>query len=85
MIEGFCHRVARWIAEMTASKGGGGELGWALMDAALDVTVIWSIREYVRRRQEKIAEYVAGRPIYELCTGADRMEGSSRFIRWWDQ
>ena len=33
----------------------------------------------------KIAEYVAGIPIYELCTGADPMDGSSRLLRWWDQ
>ena len=33
----------------------------------------------------KIANYVAGRPIYELCTGAERMEGSSGFLRCWYQ
>ena len=26
-----------------------------------------------------------GRPIYELCTGADRMECSRKVLRRWDQ
>ena len=55
------------------------------MDAALDTTGIWSIREYVRRQKSKITEYVAGRPTYNLCTGAEQIEVSSRFLRWWYQ
>ena len=35
----------------------------------MEVTGIWPIRGYVRRWQATIAEYVAGIPIYELCTG----------------
>ena len=30
-------------------------------------------------------DYVAWRPIYELCIGPEIMEGSSRFLRWRDQ
>ena len=55
------------------------------MDAALEATGVWLIREYIRRRKATIAEYIAGRPIYKICTVADLMEGSSRFLRWWDQ
>ena len=55
------------------------------MGAALETTGIWPIIEYVRRQQATIAEYVAGRPIYELCTGAERMEGSSMLLMWCDQ
>ena len=51
----------------------------------MEVTGLWSIREYVRRRQEKNAEYAAERQIYELCTGAESMEGSSKFLMWWYQ
>ena len=54
------------------------------MDAELEVTVIWMKSEYARRKKEKIAEYISGRPIYKICAGAERMEVSNRFIRWWD-
>ena len=56
-----------------------------MVDAALEVPGIWAIRWYVRRRLATIVEYVAERSIYELCTVMDKMEGYSRFLRWWDQ
>ena len=32
----------------------------------MKATGIWKIREYVRRRQAQITEYVVGRPIYKF-------------------
>ena len=55
------------------------------MDTSLEITGDFLIREHVRRRKEKIVEYVVGIQIYELCTVTERMEGYSRFLRWWDQ
>ena len=40
------------------------------------------MQEYVRRRKDKISEYISGRPIFELCTRDERREGSSRFLRF---
>ena len=70
---------------MTARKGDGGEWEWASVDVALYTMGIWPIRGCVRRLQVTIVEYVARRPIYKLSTGAEQMEGSSRFLRWWYQ
>ena len=39
-------------------------------------------------REEATGNYCivcTGRPFYELCTGAGRMEVSSSFLRWWEQ
>ena len=55
------------------------------MEESLKGAGMWPMKEYIRRRQATIAEYIANRPIYELCTGSERMPGSSRFLRWWDQ
>ena len=85
VLEGFHHRIARRIAGMTVSKGDVVELECSLVDTTLEITWIWPIREYLRRRQETIAEYVSGRPIYILFTGLEMMDGYSRFLRWWDQ
>ena len=46
---------------------------------------LWTIKEYVRRRQTTIAKYAAVRTIYKLFTGTERMEGPSRFLMWWYQ
>ena len=51
----------------------------------MDITGLWTIRDYLRRRYATISEYVAGIPIYKLFTGSERMEGSSRFLMWRDQ
>ena len=73
VLEIFHHRIARRSAGMTASKGDGGEWEWALVESTLEVTGILSKRKYTRRRQATIAEYVAGRTIYEIVTVAESM------------
>ena len=70
---------------MTARRGDGGEWEWLLVDAELEATGLWNIREYVRWRKETVAKYVAGRPIYELFKGVKRMERFSRLLRRWYQ
>ena len=55
------------------------------MAEALESVGIWPMKEYIRRQQSTIANYITNHPIYELCTGAERMPVSSRFMRWWDQ
>ena len=85
VLEGFHHRMARRIEGMTSRRGERVEQEWDSVDAALEATGIWSMREYMWRHQTTIAEYVTGRPTYEICTGVERMEGSISFLRWWDQ
>ena len=46
---------------------------------------IWTIKEYIQRRQATIAAEVDLMPIYEMCTGAEHIPGSIRMMRWWDQ
>ena len=55
VLKGFHHSIKRWIARVTARKGNRGEWEWSSVDAALEVTGIWTIREYVRRQQAKIS------------------------------
>ena len=85
VIEGFHHRISRSNTGRTERKGDFGEWEWALVGAELETMGIWMLREYTRRRQETNTEYVAGRPILELCTYKYRMEGSIRFLRYWNQ
>ena len=60
-------------------------MGVGLGGRGKDTKWICKIREYKRIQKEKTKEYASGRQIYELCTGAERIEGSSRFLMWWDQ
>ena len=51
----------------------------------MEFTGLHLIRVYISRKQETIAESVACRPIYDLCKEVDRIPGTSRLVRWWDQ
>ena len=51
----------------------------------MEAAGIYPIGVYNNRRQMNIAEGVACRLIYALCTEAERMPRTSRLVRWWDQ
>ena len=51
----------------------------------MEAAGLWITKEYICRQQDTIAEYIANRTIYEICTGAEQMQGSIRFLQWWDQ
>ena len=73
------------ILGMTARRTEGEEWEWPPVANTLETPGIYPIKEYIQRRQVKISEQVACCPIYEMCTGAERMTASSRFMRRWDQ
>ena len=56
-----------------------------MVDEALEEMGLRLMKEYIWRRQAAIAEHITNIPIYELCTGAEWMPGSSRFLLWQDQ
>ena len=47
--------------------------------------MIWPMKQYIQRQKANIAEYIENHPIYELCTGVERMPGLNRLMWWWDQ
>ena len=51
----------------------------------LEAVGLGPMKEYFWRRQACIAEYISNIPIYELCTGAERILELSRLLWWWDQ
>ena len=55
------------------------------VEEALEAAGLWSIKNYIWRRQATISEYIDNRPIYELFTDPERIMVSSRLLRWWDK
>ena len=85
VLTGFHHQAARWITGMTEKYGAGGKWEYSSVEEAMDATGLHPIRVYIKRRQTNIAEMVALHPVYSLCTNTERMTGTSRMVRWWDQ
>ena len=63
VLEGLHHRLARRITGMMAMNR---DWEWTPADEALETAGLWPIKEYIQRRQNKIAAQVSCRTIYEL-------------------
>ena len=40
---------------------------------------------YIRRRQNTVAQYIATRPILDLCKAAERKWTTQVGMRWWEK
>ena len=85
VIEGFCHRAERSIARKTARRTATGKCEWPPLAEALENAGLCPIKEYIQQIQDTVAAQVACRSIYYLCTGEERIPGTSRFMKWWEQ
>ena len=43
------------------------------------------VQTSITRRQNTVAQYIATRPLLDLCEGATQREGARVTLRWWDQ
>ena len=43
------------------------------------------IRKSISNRQNTVAQYIATRPLLDLCEGARAREGAKVRMRWWNQ
>ena len=46
--------------------------------------IVW-IRTSILRRQNTVAQFIATRPILDLCEKANRRPGARVARRWWEQ
>ena len=58
---------------------------WPPLAEALETAGLWIIKEYMQQCKSTVEAQVALWKIYELCKGAERMLGTSKFMQWWDQ
>ena len=88
LLSGFHNRCARRIAGMHPRLDRRTNI-WVRgdMKEVTELTGLLPIEDYLEKRQHTIAQYVATRPIYDLCRGSSRRSGSMdyRRIYWWTQ
>ena len=52
----------------------------------LEEVGLLTIDEYIEKRRNTVAEYIATRPVLELCQSERRRRGTTHHkIFWWDQ
>ena len=55
------------------------------LEKALEEAALFSISEYIARRQRTVAQYIALRTIYDIAVEEGRQRGTSTSMRWWEQ
>ena len=43
------------------------------------------VRTSIKRRHNTVAQYIATRPLLDLCKGMTQIGGARVAMRWWDQ
>jgi hypothetical protein len=66
-----CRRTDKWI--------------YPPIEEALEEVGLYSVSHCIGKRQNTVADYVATRPIFDLCRQAEISTGSKSSRRWWDQ
>jgi hypothetical protein len=85
-LEGFHRRVAHRLAgRQPYLNRWTGEWIYPPIDKVLEEVGMHSIAHYIEKRQNTVADYVATRPIFDLCQESEWSTGSRSSRRWWDQ
>ena len=66
MLEGFQNWVAQRIVGMSSQQVGEEVWEWSLSANELEAAGMWPTKEYIRRWQANILEYITNHSIYEL-------------------
>ena len=83
-LDAFQGRVARTLTGRQPRRGRDGQWFYpSLAGAMKEVMIVW-IRTSILRRQNMVAQYIATRPILDLCKGAVRRPGARVPWRWWE-
>ena len=78
----FHHRVARRLMGWQLRKGRYGGWFYRHLEDAIAEAGLQEMETYVSGRQNIVAQYIATRPIMDLCLEAKRRPGPRVEMRW---
>ena len=84
-LEGFHHGKARWMADMCLKQQRYRTWVYPLIGAELLMVGLEEIKVYITSFQNTVAQYIATRPIMELCLATERKPVMSLYRKWWEQ
>ena len=81
----FIHGAARQLTGRQQQRWRDGKWFYHSLDGAMKEAGLTNVRTSINRRQNMVAQYIATRPLLDLCEGATQREGARVTLRWWDQ
>ena len=84
-LDSFQSRVARKITGRQPWRRKDGSWVYPMLAGVMKETGMVGIRTSILRRQNTVAQFIATRPILDLCEQATRRPGAGVSWRWWEQ
>ena len=84
-LSGFLHGAARRLTGRQARRANNGEWYYPSLEGAMREAGLTDIRKSIANRQNTVAQYIATRPLLNLCEGARVRGGAKVPMRWWNQ
>ena len=84
-LDSFQSRVERKITGRQPRQRKDGRWEYPPLAGVLREAGIMGVRTSINRRQNTVAQYIATRPILDLCKQATRRPGARVSRRWWEQ
>ena len=82
-LRGFHHRAARRMARMMAYKNSDGVWTYPPLEEALETAGLYSIEHYLTKRQQRVVQYIATRPIWAHVLDATQQQGPNPKTKYW--
>ena len=84
-LSGFLHGAAGRLTERQARIGHNGKWHYPSLVGAMREAGLTDVGKSIANRQNTVAQYIATRPLLDLCEGASAREGTRVPLRWWNQ
>ena len=84
-LSGFLHGAARRLTGRQARRAKNGEWYYPSLEGAMREAGLTDIRKSIANKQNTVAQYIATRPLLDLCEGARAREDAKVPMRWWNQ
>ena len=84
-LENFHHRAVRRITGRQPQRRGDGKWTYPSLKEAIREAGFEGIWKAITRRQNTVEQYIATRPILDLCERDTQRLGARVYHRWWEQ
>ena len=84
-LSGFLHGAARMLTGRQAWRGRNGAWNYPSLEGGMREAGLTEIGKSIANRHNTVAQYIATRPLLDLCEEARAREGVRVPMRWWNQ
>ena len=85
LLKGFKHRSERRMTDIGTKRQRDGTWVYPPIGAALSMVGLEDIGVYIALLHNTVTQYIANRPIMDLCLAAERKPGMCLSRQWWGQ